>query len=65
MHLQVMGLGSSFQTSAIQCSSSDSMSGCKASDKNYRLKTALNEEIAVHEWQQKVKHVMKELNSQC
>ena len=24
----------------------------------------LNEEIPVHEWQQKVKHVMKELNSQ-
>ena len=26
-------------------------------------KTALNEEIPVHEWQLKVKHVMKELNS--
>ena len=27
-------------------------------------KVAFNEEKAVHEWQQKVKHVMKESNSQ-
>ena len=26
-------------------------------------KTVLNEEVLVHEWQQKVKLVMKELNS--
>ena len=58
MHFLVMGLGSSCQTSGIQFSSSDLMLWTK----KYR-KTALNEEIDVHEWQQKVKHVMKELNS--
>ena len=38
------------------------MPGYQASEKNYG-KTALNEEVPVHEWQQKGKHVMKELNS--
>ena len=35
----------------------------KLQRKNYG-KTVLNEEIAVHKWQQKVNHVMMELNSQ-
>ena len=62
MHLLVMGLGSSLQTFGIQCSSTDSMPGYQASNKNYR-KTVWIEEIAVHKWQQKVKHAMKEFNS--
>ena len=55
MHFLVMSLGSSFPR-PIQCLVT------KLRRKNYG-KTALNEEIHVHEWQQKVKHVMKELNT--
>ena len=55
MHFLVMSLGSSFPR-PIQCLVT------KLRRKNYG-KTVLNEEIPVHKWQQKVKHVMKELNS--
>ena len=59
-----MGLGSTFQTSIIQFSLSDSMPGYWASNqRNPTLNGPLNKEIAAHEWQQKVKHVMMELNS--
>ena len=68
MHLLVLDLGStcSFRTFGIQFSSSDLMPGYEASEEKTmenRGKLALNEEIPVHEWQRKVKHVMKELNS--
>ena len=53
-----MDLGS---TSGVQFSLSDLMGGYLASEKlnneNYE-KTALNEDIPVHEWQPKVKHVI-------
>ena len=64
MHLLVMGLGSRFR---LPVSSFPRLIQCLVTKlwpkKNYG-KTALNEEIAVHEWQQQVKHVMKELISQ-
>ena len=59
MHLLVMGLGSSFRDFSIQFSLSDLQPGYYASKKNYG-KTVLNEEVPVHEWQQKVKHVEHE-----
>ena len=59
MHLLVIGMGSSFD---FQFPLSDLEPGYYALEKNYG-KTVLNEEVPVHEWQQKVKHVMKELNS--
>ena len=62
MHLLVMGLGSSFQTYSIPFSSSDLCLVTSFGEKTME-KTALNKEMPVHEWQQKVKHVMKESNS--
>ena len=58
MHLLVIGLGSSFR---LPVSSFPHLSQYLVT----KLRTTpLNEEIAVHElWQQKVKHIMKELNS--
>ena len=54
----MIGLGSSIGTSGVQFSSSDLMPGYKALDKLWQ--TALNEEILVHEWQQMVKHEIKD-----
>ena len=62
MRLLVMGLSSSFGTSGVQFSSSDLMPGYWVSkninNENFG-KTALNKEIPVREWWQKVKHVIK------
>ena len=56
----VMGLGSSFETTGVQFFSSDLMPRYEVSDKHNNGKygkIALNEEIRVREWQQKVKRV--------
>ena len=62
MHLLVMGLGSSFLTPSISFLVQFNAWSLSFGEKNYG-NTALNKEIAANEWQQKVKHAMKELNS--
>ena len=63
MHLLIMGLGSRFRLPVSSFPLRFNAWLLSFRQKNYNRKTALNEEIAVYEWQQKVKRVMKELNS--
>ena len=60
MHILVKGLGSSFQYPVFLVRFNAWL--LSFGEENYG-KTALNE-VPVHEWQQKVKHVMKEFNTQ-